>query len=86
MTGKIKYLDALVNHLLEPASPVEMERVLRELMTPSELADVANRLQIFALLEQGVPQRRIADRLGVGIATVTRGANALKARRRPVDG
>ena len=41
---------------------------------------MANRLQIFNLLEEGVPQRQIADRLGVGIATVTRGSNALKKK------
>lgn len=36
--------------------------------------DVTKRLQIFEMLEQGVPQRQIAEKLGVGIATVTRGA------------
>lgn len=57
-----------------------MEKALRDLLTPNELIDVANRLQIFEMLEQGVPQRQIADKLGVGIATVTRGSNTLKNR------
>ncbi len=80
MEANIKYISALVNHLLVQESPAQMEKALRDLLTPSELADVANRLQIFSLLEQGVPQRQIADQLGVGIATVTRGSNAMKKR------
>jgi TrpR family trp operon transcriptional repressor len=30
------------------------------------------------MLEQGMPQRKIAETLGVGIATVSRGARAMK--------
>lgn len=78
MNGKIKYLDQLVNHLLGQESAQQMESVLRDLLTGSELTDVANRLQIIEMLKQGIPQRQIADKLGVGIATVTRGSNHLK--------
>lgn len=80
MDANIKYISHLVNHLLAQESPEEMEMALRELLTSSELLDVANRLQIFTMLQKGVPQRQIADKLGVGIATVTRGSNALKKR------
>ncbi len=80
MDAKIKYIDQLVNHLLEQESPEEMEKALRDLLTRSELAEVANRLQIFEMLAQGIPQRQIAEKLGVGIATVTRGSNTLKRR------
>lgn len=80
MSAKIKYLDSLVNHLLAQKSPAAMENVLGQLLTPSELTEVANRLQIFALLAEGVPQRQIAEQLGVAIATVTRGSNVLKKR------
>ncbi|WP_235890094.1 Trp family transcriptional regulator [Maribrevibacterium harenarium] len=55
-----------------------MEQKLHALLTPNELAEMQKRLQIFALLEDGVPQRDIAKQLGVGIATVTRGSRALK--------
>ncbi|SEA37201.1 TrpR family transcriptional regulator, trp operon repressor [Desulfuromusa kysingii] len=78
MSANIKHIDYLVNHLLAQNSPEAMEKVLRDLLTANELIDVANRLQIIELLEQGLPQRQIADKLGVGIATVTRGSNALK--------
>ncbi len=81
MNANIKHINYLVNHLLRQESPAEMEKALRDLLTPNELIDVANRLQIFEMLEQGVPQRQIADRLGVGIATVTRGSNTLKKRK-----
>lgn len=50
---------------------------LSDLLTPRELEELGMRWQIFTLLEQGVPQREIAKRLGVGIATVTRGARVL---------
>ncbi|MGB3601911.1 MAG: Trp family transcriptional regulator, partial [Marinomonas sp.] len=40
--------------------------------------EMARRLKIIALLDDGVPQRDIAKQLGVGIATVTRGSRALK--------
>ncbi|MDH3998071.1 MAG: trp operon repressor [Desulfuromonadales bacterium] len=78
MDTKIKYLEPLVNHLLAQNSPEAMTKALRDLLTPNELADVANRLQIIEMLQQGIPQRQIADKLGVGIATVTRGSHHLK--------
>ena len=80
MSAKIKYLEPLVNHLLVQNSPEAMEKTLRELLTEGELADVANRLQIIEMLQEGIPQRQIADKLGVGIATVTRGSHHLKRK------
>jgi TrpR family trp operon transcriptional repressor len=81
MDATVKYISHLVNHLLAQETEEQMEEVLRGLLTSSELLDVANRLQIFGMLEQGVPQRQIAEKLGVGIATVTRGSNAMKTRK-----
>ncbi len=78
MKAKIKYIEYLVNHLLAQNSPEEMEKALSDLLTASELDEVAKRLQIFEMLAAGVPQRQIAENLGVGIATVSRGSNVLK--------
>ncbi|MCD6581358.1 MAG: helix-turn-helix domain-containing protein [Desulfuromusa sp.] len=80
MKTKIKYIEHLVNHLLAQNSPQEMEKALSDLLTTSELDEVAKRLQIFEMLAAGVSQRQIAENLGVGIATVSRGANVLKNR------
>lgn len=73
-------MDDLVNYLLAQKEPEKMEKALLRLLTPSELVEISNRLKIFEMLEKGVPQRKIAEILGVGIATVTRGSNALKAQ------
>lgn len=81
MNANIKQIDSLVNHLLRHNNPTQMENALRELLTANELSEIVNRLEILKMLKQGVPQRRIADELGVGIATVTRGSNALKQRK-----
>ncbi len=74
------YLNELLDHLLEMQERDSLEQALRDLLTPAELAEVCNRLQILRMLEAGVPQREIARQLGVGIATVTRGARALKIK------
>ena len=73
------YLNDLLDHLLRMRDRASLEKALSDLLTPSELSEICKRLQILRLLEQGVPQREIARRLGVGIATVTRGSRALKS-------
>lgn len=79
MNTEQQYITELVEHLMAIRSEEQMEKALRDLLTPSEFSEVVKRLQIFKLLEQGVPQRQIAETLGVGIATVTRGSRALRA-------
>jgi len=76
-TNKI-YLQDLLEHLLIAEDPESMHTILQDLLTPSELSEISKRLQIIRLLETGMPQRQIAETLGVGIATVTRGSRALK--------
>lgn len=78
MSTEKDYIADLTAHLLSISSQEEMETALRNLLTPDEFDGVTKRLQIFKMLEQGIPQRQIADTLGVGIATVTRGSRALK--------
>jgi len=82
MNTKVKNISSLVNYLLNQKTPEKMEEALYDLLTVSELDEINNRLQIFEMLEKGIPQRKIAEELGVGIATVTRGSNALKKRKR----
>lgn len=69
---------SLVQHLTELTDSKEIEAVLSALLTDKELQDIANRVRIFDLLQQGVTQRVISQQLGVGVATVSRGAKALQ--------
>jgi len=68
----------LIKALCEITSAKEMAGVLECLLTAKELNEIENRLLIFQGLDQHIPQREIANSLGVGIATVTRGAQAFK--------
>lgn len=54
-----------------------MTEFLQALLTPKELSEIPHRIQIIKLLKAGLPQREVAERLGVGIATVTRGAKEI---------
>ena len=72
------YKRELTDHLLAADNAGSLEQRLGDLLTPSEFSEISKLLQIFKLLEAGVPQRQIAEQLGVGIATVTRGSRALK--------
>lgn len=54
------------------------EDFLINLLTPAECEEISKRLQIVKRLDEGRPQRIIAEQLGVSIATVTRGSRELK--------
>ena len=73
-----QYKQELIEHLLKAKNKQSLEDALSSLLTPAEFSEISKRLQIFKLLESGMPQRQIAETLGVGIATVTRGSRAMK--------
>jgi TrpR family trp operon transcriptional repressor len=55
-------------------------RFLKSLLTPAELKSIASRWQIVKLLDQGVPQRKIAKDLHLSLCKITRGSKELKKR------
>ncbi len=69
-------------YLIDLLSDVEdkshLSQLLEILMTEKEQQELINRLKIFAYLQQGSSQREISARLGVGIATVSRGAKVFR--------
>ncbi len=73
-----QYIAELVNTISSLKKNDTVLAFLRNILTPAELDEIATRLQIFKLLKKGVPQREVAEKLGVGIATVSRGARELK--------
>lgn len=75
---KKEYLNELFGLFSCLKTSGEAESFLRDLLTPSELNQVAERWQIVKRLVNGVPQRKVKDELGVSIEKVTRGARAVK--------
>lgn len=74
-------LNNLITALLAIKQPPALANFLQGLLTPSEIVELAQRLEIVKQLKQGIPQHKIARNLGVGVATVTRGARELKLGR-----
>ena len=58
--------------------PKDIKRLLSDLFTASELESVAERWTIVKLLASGERQRRVRDRVGVSVATVSRGSRQLQ--------
>lgn len=71
-------LDELISVLQAMKSKEEMLNLLEGILTPKELEEIPTRLQIIRMLKQGTPQHEIAEKLGIGIATVTRGSKELQ--------
>lgn len=77
-----KYHQELLQVLREAArDPKMLDSFLVDLLTPKEYEEIATRWQIITRLAKGDTQRAIADELGVGIATVTRGAKSLEDKK-----
>jgi TrpR family trp operon transcriptional repressor len=77
----MKATDQLLQAFLEANDKQALQQFLLGLFTPQELEQLNQRIEIVSMLKKGVPQRNIAQQLGVGIATVTRGAREIKMGR-----
>lgn len=69
---------ALVQLFLSQSTEGKMSLFLRGILTPGEIEALKTRVEIVYMLKKGIPQKQIAEKLGVGIATVTRGSRELQ--------
>jgi TrpR family transcriptional regulator, trp operon repressor len=67
--------------LIEKLTTDEMKDFLVGILTPNEIEQINKRIEIIKLLKRDMAQHEIAERLGVGVATVSRGAKMLKEKR-----
>jgi TrpR family trp operon transcriptional repressor len=68
----------LVKEFEKADSKEKLENLLKGLLTPSEIQELAERFRIVHLLKKGVAQHEIAKKLKIGVATVTRGSKEIK--------
>ena len=73
----MKQTTQLSTTFLKSKTPSEMSDFLEGILTPKEILELAQRIEIVKLLKSGMPQRQIAEKVGVGIATVSRGSREI---------
>lgn len=71
----------LAQAFLKNHTTTDMSDFLMALLTPKEMVELSTRLNIVKMLKQGTAQHKIAEKLGVGVATVTRGSKELQQGR-----
>ncbi|MGM8897784.1 MULTISPECIES: Trp family transcriptional regulator [unclassified Psychrobacter] len=70
---------SLLTHLANCSDSTAIDVLFSALLTDKEQQEIANRIRIFDLLAHGMTQREISEQLGVGIATVSRGAKVMQS-------
>jgi TrpR family trp operon transcriptional repressor len=76
--GVKENLSEMAGVLAKTSSGELIEAFLRCLLTPAETADIAARWALVKALDQKIPQREIAKKLGLSLCKITRGSKELK--------
>jgi len=71
----------LAQEFLKNKDLENMVDFLHGVLTTKELLELSTRIEIVRMLKKGTPQHAIAEELGVGVATVTRGSKEIQQGR-----
>ena len=78
MTAPKRHLRELYELFASVDTSEEAEELLEDILTPQERDSLAERWQLIKMLDEGIPQREIAKRLGISISKITRGSRMMK--------
>ncbi len=76
-TSTVKQVNQLSVIFLQNKTQEDMSDFLEGILTPKEILELSQRIEIVKKLKAGIPQRQIAQEVGVGIATVSRGSREI---------
>jgi len=76
-----KELNEFIDALMKINTKEKLKNFLEGILTPKELIEIPNRLEIVKMLKRGVSQHDIAGKMHVGVATVGRGSRELQRGR-----
>lgn len=65
-------LKLITDTLWRANSKKDISGMLEDLLTPSEIIEIADRITILRMLAEGVSQREIAEQLAISVTTVSR--------------
>jgi TrpR family trp operon transcriptional repressor len=60
-----------------------IEAFLKSILTRNEVSEIMSRWELVKLLDAGLSQRKISERLGLSLCKITRGSKELKKARSP---
>jgi TrpR family trp operon transcriptional repressor len=70
-----------IAHILSEIDDIALiEDFLKNILTETELKNLASRWEIVKLLDQGISQRKIARDLHLSLCKITRGSKVLKEK------
>lgn len=72
-------MNTLIKYIKNLRTDEDYQDFLNSLFTVDEIVEFENRIQIVQMLIEGYSQRETSKKLGVSIATVSRGSNELKS-------
>ena len=70
---------ALIEAFCTIDEPSVMKKFMSEIFTPAEIDDFVLRWRLMRMLLNGVPQRKIAAKLGISTCKITRGSKVLRS-------
>ena len=73
-----EHLEDLAKTLTQTKDTALVKDFLHCLLTPAETADIASRWALVKALDEKIPQRIIAQRLGISLCKITRGSRELR--------
>ena len=57
-----------------------IENFLKSILTEKEINDISSRWELVKMLDRGISQRKIAEKLGLSLCKITRGSRELKKK------
>ena len=74
----MNYIQYLAEVLIKAETSEQMQNLLSGLLTPKEAEEFVKRIKIVQMIKSGMSHHDIAEKLGVGVATVTRGSKEIQ--------
>jgi Trp operon repressor len=71
--------------LLKAHDREDLSDLLEDILTPSEIVEIWDRITVIKMLKEGIAQREIAQKLGISITTVSRWSRLLNFERKTIQ-
>ncbi len=82
LTESLELLTALLSKVKDDN---DLSDILEDILTPSEIVEIWDRIQVIQMLKNWISQREIASKLWISITTVSRWSRLLNFERKAIQ-